>query len=382
MDRRRRASRPEYGFSLIGTVAVAAGTAVIAAIVVPSFLSSRAQAQDDVAKTSLRSTLSAAPGVMSRAGLSPAAVTATAFGAGDETTAFTADASTGPRVVSVASSATSWSAAALSKSGSCFSVKSDASGTVTYGHVAGGTCSGATAALVAVNRSWDGSPSAQTLYPTVVASMSQGLLGYWKFDEKSGAVAADSSGAGTKAALVNTPTTGVAGLIAHDTGKAIEFDGTDYAELPSLGTLTQFTMNAWVSTPWGSWWYSTIIAGSTFRWNLRPGVGDCAGSVMLALETVGSEDNWTTGVTCLKTSTRYLLTATADGSMTNLYVNGVAAASRQTTNSLNFTNARVGLDGVSKIGAADGFQGTIDEVSIWNRALSAAEITNLYTAGS
>jgi hypothetical protein len=65
------------------------------------------------------------------------------------------------------------------------------------------------------------------------------------------------------------------------------------------------------------------------------------------------------------------LAATYDGTTQRLYVNGVQVSSRAQTGAILVTGSPLRIGGNS---FAEYFRGIIDEVRIYNRALSAAEI--------
>jgi len=165
---------------------------------------------------------------------------------------------------------------------------------------------------------------------------------------------------------------GTSGLIANDPRTAYTFNNPSYVALPSMSTLTQFTMNAWVRTP-SSIAYHTITAGSTFRWNVHPG---CSSQYVLALEMTGGSGG-SIASSCFNPNTLVMVSVTNNGSISTVYVNGVAAGTSATGQILNLAAARIGLDGVSNIGSPDAFNGVVDEVSMWNRALSPTEIATL-----
>ncbi|MBN2594996.1 MAG: hypothetical protein JXA81_15935, partial [Sedimentisphaerales bacterium] len=62
----------------------------------------------------------------------------------------------------------------------------------------------------------------------VYAEISDGLIGWWMFDEGTGTTAADSSGAGHDGFFVDSTPEWVPGMY----GTALEFDGTDKVEIP------------------------------------------------------------------------------------------------------------------------------------------------------
>jgi hypothetical protein len=73
-----------------------------------------------------------------------------------------------------------------------------------------------------------------------------GLIGYWKFDEGTGSIAADSSGYGNNGTIFGA--TWVAGKV----NDALQFDGVDdYVGLSSLNVsgLTSVTVAAWIKSP-------------------------------------------------------------------------------------------------------------------------------------
>ena len=151
----------EDGFTLIELMVVVLIIAILIAIAIPTFLGARARAQDRASQSSLRNALTAAKTAytdnsdysVSTATDLPAIEPSLTYGAAGT-------ASTGPKNVSVAVSNVTgtdsqiWAAAVSSKSGKCFWLKDQATGSSAgtfYG--SGATCTG-TAALAAAGAAW------------------------------------------------------------------------------------------------------------------------------------------------------------------------------------------------------------------------------------
>ncbi|UCG58515.1 MAG: LamG domain-containing protein, partial [Phycisphaerales bacterium] len=81
-----------------------------------------------------------------------------------------------------------------------------------------------------------------------VAVTNPNLIGWWKFDEGSGTIAVDSSGHGNHGTLGNNPQ-----RVAGFDGDALEFDGTNYVDLPTglIGT-DKGTVTMWIRTTQGT----------------------------------------------------------------------------------------------------------------------------------
>ena len=94
--------------------------------------------------------------------------------------------------------------------------------------------------------------------------------------------------------------------------------------------------------------------------------------------TTGNQNTFGPSVLAVNTWTH--LAATFDGATVRLYVNGVQVASQAQTAPLATTSGTLQIGGDSY--PNEYFAGRIDEVRIYNRALSAAEIqTDMATRG-
>jgi len=152
--RQRLGDDEDDGFTLIELMVVVLIIAILIAIAIPTFLGARERAQDRAAQSSLRNALTAAKTLYTDNG-NYSSANATNLKAVEPSLNYQTAASTDEKIISVASSSTNFSAAALSDSGKCFMIKdvgSGASAGTTYGTNA--TCTGAQADTSATASSW------------------------------------------------------------------------------------------------------------------------------------------------------------------------------------------------------------------------------------
>ena len=219
----------------------------------------------------------------------------------------------------------------------------------------------------------------------VAAQLENGLIGYWSFDEGSGITANDSSGNGNNGTLVNGPIW-TPGEIAG----ALSFDGVDdYVSFASQAQST-ISISAWV--------YAQATPGNVF-----PRIIDMPGYVLFLAEPSNPKSNpaslgflsrrsdgdgeWDTPANSMAYNSWNHVAVVYDSSSTSnnadLYINGV----KQTISKINpprgtqTSNEGEGIIG-NHIPLNRGWDGLIDELRIYNRALSAAEIVSLYDQGN
>jgi type IV pilus assembly protein PilA len=128
LQRRLRDGRNDDGFTLIELMVVVMIIAILVAIAIPSFFGARKRAQDSSAKSSLQVSVTDANAIYSDA-LSFPSTLATDLAAEEPNISYAATASTGPKVLSVATGIATGSTsttddqvifAAKSASGKCF----------------------------------------------------------------------------------------------------------------------------------------------------------------------------------------------------------------------------------------------------------------------
>ncbi len=195
-----------------------------------------------------------------------------------------------------------------------------------------------------------------------------GLVAAYSFDAGSGSTLADESGSGNFGTI-----SGATWTSGGKFGGALSFDGTnDWVEVGDAGSLdltTGMTVEAWVKPSAAPSGWSTVVSKERNRlaYGLFAGesTGRAAGQVVIGSErtALGAE---------LVTSVWSHLATTYDGAMLRLYVNGVLSGSTPVSGSIRVSSGQLRIGGNSQGGRW--FAGQIDEVRVYDRALSSAEL--------
>jgi hypothetical protein len=200
-------------------------------------------------------------------------------------------------------------------------------------------------------------------------SWREGLVAAYNFDESTGTTAGDRSGNG------NTGTvSGATRTTSGRNGRALSFDGINdwvtIADANSLDLSNGLTLESWVyPTALGSTARAVLYkeATGTSRYALyantssRPGARVDVGGGRTAI-----------GAAQLSLNTWTHIAATFDGVTLNLFVNGVAVSSTPAAGSIAASTAALRIGGHAV--ASEWFRGRIDDVRVYSRALSVAEI--------
>ncbi|MFB0552754.1 MAG: LamG-like jellyroll fold domain-containing protein [Phycisphaerae bacterium] len=209
----------------------------------------------------------------------------------------------------------------------------------------------------------------------VVGEASAELVGHWKFDEGSGNIAVDVSGYGNDGTINGaTWTTG-------KFGPALNFDGidddVDCGNDESLNITGEITIALWIKPSVAGEGGSNVgpvckaEAGvDPWSWQLRynaPGGGNYMGFQFNG-DPEGS--TWVSVQQDLLPGEWYHIAGTFDGANIVCYLNGVETE-RDTISGIRGGSGRffIGQDGWDNI-----FNGVVDELRIYNHALSAVEL--------
>ena len=216
------------------------------------------------------------------------------------------------------------------------------------------------------------------------------LVGEWRFNETTGATAVDSSGFGLDGTISGGVTLGDPGI--EKTAFTFKAANVGTVTVPNslyasryLNNTTTVTVSAWIKptfTPTGSEYVALRIQEFQFHIeNNRRIVGKVW--VMQSGSLVGGSFVYTPVDTLIPGEWQFI-TLSYDGSAVNLYLNGSLRASAPPTSNGGGPLAPVGQPLLIGSGgsAATAFDGSIDEVRVYNTALTAQEIGKLFAAGA
>lgn len=201
-----------------------------------------------------------------------------------------------------------------------------------------------------------------------------GLVASYSFNEGAGTSAADGSGNGNTGTL-----NGAAWTTSGKYGGALTFNGTsarvDVADSASLDVATAWTVAAWVRPTSVSDWrtvvmkeYSTSALGLSYALYASDGAGRAWAGFSTTSATRSVE-----GGTITANAWQHIAT-TYDGSTLRLYKDGVQVTSGAASGNPAATTSALRIGGNAVPGWGEYFAGTIDEVQIYSRALSASEV--------
>ena len=197
-----------------------------------------------------------------------------------------------------------------------------------------------------------------------------GLVAAWSFDA-AGATAADATGKGHTGTI-----SGATWSATGKNGGALSFDGVNdwvtVADANDLDLTNGMTLSAWVNpTASGSDWRTILLKENpgfmAYALYSNTDTGRPSGHVV-----IGGSDLDTRGTAAVANNVWTYLAATYDGANLRLYVNGTLVSTRAVTGSMSASTGALRIGGNATWG--EWFGGLIDNVRVYSRSLSAAEI--------
>jgi len=215
---------------------------------------------------------------------------------------------------------------------------------------------------------------------SVVEAADPSLLAWWKLDEGTGVTVLDSSDYGNGGTLANGPQ-----WVPGNDGGALYFDGTDdYVDLGTPGELhlsDNYTYTAWfkvgtnINGDSGVQYLLCIGSRSDLLFGVEDGVGINGDLSLHYYDTAASFHAVGVGQTVWSSDEWHMVAGTKDSATGHkIYLDGELKNSDTNTNNDNHATDRMISLGARAWTGHQYFNGTIDDVRIYNRALTLEEI--------
>ena len=213
--------------------------------------------------------------------------------------------------------------------------------------------------------------------------LSRGLVGYWLFNEGAGSRANDISGHGNHGTLKNmSPNTGWGG---SKFGGGLQFDGVDDYVIktsmsPDFDEKSEISVSVWFKPnsldTGGASKYLISLPEVSSGWN---GIDIIQQNAIIGFDlATHSDDSLGMISTTLTDTDWHHITLTYDGITLKAYLDGASVGNDPVTLGTGLKHASKQLN-VGRFGSFGSHcAGAIDNVRIYNRALTALEIKTLY----
>ena len=212
------------------------------------------------------------------------------------------------------------------------------------------------------------------------ADVTDGLVGWWKLDEGSGVSAVDSGGSNT-GGLSGGPT-----WVAGKRGEAVSFDGVD--DLIGWGSYTTesttYTVAVWYKSDSNGATQIIFSRGDSDLCFYNPAFRTSADGLTLTVAESGCAGAGIIGNYSIAIGVWNHIVLTRSTNTAILYLNGQLQTTDNAQPVVGTGAGRIRAGAQFSTATGNGFfaKGTIDDVRIYNRALTQTEIKAIYMSGS
>jgi hypothetical protein len=204
-------------------------------------------------------------------------------------------------------------------------------------------------------------------------AVSSGLVASYNFNEGAGTTVTDGSGSGNAGSIFQATW-----YSAGKFGKALSFDGSnDYVSVndsPSLDLTNRMTLEAWVRPTASSGWRTVLMKenGSEMSYGMYARESSNRPSAWMRVNPTSGSSQSAGATPGLTLNAWSHMAATYDGASLKLYINGTLRATKTQTGSMYVSSNALKFGGNAVWG--EYFAGQLDEIRIYNRALTPSEI--------
>ncbi|MCW1892553.1 MAG: prepilin-type N-terminal cleavage/methylation domain-containing protein [Candidatus Uhrbacteria bacterium] len=204
----------------------------------------------------------------------------------------------------------------------------------------------------------------------VLRSVGDEVIARWDFDECTGATFMDSSGYGNTGTLVS----GVTYASNDPTGEgcSLNFNGTNQVIIPNASLGPQQTRAMWI-------YIVGPVSGNQMFFDEGVGNNNAMSIYLSRVRTITTAAYILDSNATVTNNKWYFLVSTFDGSRLNLYIDGTLDKSIAAGPAVPTSPITLGNYGG---GGAYRFTGYLDDVRVYNRALTSMEIQKMYAEGA
>jgi hypothetical protein len=234
--------------------------------------------------------------------------------------------------------------------------------------------------LVDYVRVWDrfGTSASALSSPYANAVAADGPVSYWRLGESAGTVAADSMATNTGAYLHGVTLRSSSLLPSDSANLAASFDGADdIVSVPSSDSLrltNAVSVEAWIrptAIPASGSFASLATKAESYSLQMN--------GPLLEFTTMrnGTRRRVQAAAGAIVAGQAYHVVGTFDGATQRLYINGAQVASAAFSGAISVNSNRLVLG--SWDAASEFFSGTLDDVAVYAKVLTAAQIASHYS---
>jgi hypothetical protein len=222
---------------------------------------------------------------------------------------------------------------------------------------------------------WNGGEG-KSIAELVAPKLEEGLVGYWPFDENLLDTAGGHHGAGRGSDLITFADGRFgSGIVLDGVDQFVEITGGAESDFDFAGQ--SMSVSAWFKV--GSFdtnWQALVAKGEGGNWRTHR---RSDGSGMAFSAGPGNNDTPDSGVDVNDGTLHHLVAVARDGEGSELWIDGVLVATTDNT-AMEDNDMRV-LIGDNPDAPGRFWNGLIDDVAIWGRALQPAEIEEIWNGG-
>lgn len=208
----------------------------------------------------------------------------------------------------------------------------------------------------------------------------ENAVGIWLFDEGSGEIAKDGSGLGNNGKIIG------AKYVDGKFGKALQMNGADqYVQVPdakSLDLETELSMVCWFNWEgsgdgWQTFFSKGPMSGTNENWALFINTG--SKYFHFVITPNGGRTNFDSPGGAFDAKKWTHVAATYDGKTRRIYVNGKMVGETGTSGKTTPNDNFLGIGW--REGSSHWWKGSLDEMAVFNKAITEKQITTIYEQG-